>query len=281
MFDWQDMRCFLAAAKVGSLTGAAVELGVDHATIGRRVAKLEAAIGVKLIHRLPRSMQLTDQGAALLAAAGPMGDSAEAIGRHLRGQVEGLCGRVTVSALPALAAFVIAPRLPRLCEEHPGLRLILSATSMVASLERGDADIAIGFVRPALAGRIVRRIGNLRFSLYGAAAMAAQRPEDWQFVGFEESLAGIVQQTWLDDFALARPFVLRTNDVTTQLAATRAGLGAALLPCILADADGGLVRLDTDRPPPSRPLWMSVHGDVRRSPVVRVVMDHMIRTFAD
>ncbi|WP_244497117.1 LysR family transcriptional regulator [Aureimonas sp. D3] len=279
MFDWQDMRYFLAAAKAGSLTKAAIELGVDHATVGRRVARLEAAIGVKLLHRLPRSTQLTEQGGALVNAAAAMEESAEATVRHLRGQVNGLSGQVTVSALPALAAFIIAPDLPVLLGAHPGLRLILSATSTVTSLERGEADIAIGFVRPAMAGRIVRRVGHLRFGLYGAPVLAARASEDWQFIGFEESLGGIVQQQWLDGFVTGRPFVLRTNDVTTQVQAARAGLGAALLPSILGDAEKELIRLDAA--PPSRPLWMSVHADVRRSPVVRAVMDHLVRTFAE
>lgn len=280
MFDWQDMRYFLTAARLGSLTGAAVELGVDHATVGRRVARLEAAVGVKLLHRLPRSTQLTEQGAALAAAAGGMAGGAEAIVRHLRGHMDGLSGQVTVSALPALAAFVIAPSLPVLLREHPGIRLTLSATSTVASLERGEADIAIGFLRPTLAGRVVRRIGQLRFSLYGVPALLSRPLDHWAFIGFEESLGGIVQQKWLDDFAAGRSFVLRSNDVTTQVQATRAGVGAALLPCILGDAEPGLVQLDTASAPPPRPLWMSVHTDVRRSPLVRIVMDHMIRVFA-
>lgn len=279
MFDWQDLRYFLTAARLGSLTAAAKRLGVDHATVGRRVARLETAIGAKLLTRLPRSTRLTEQGVALMEAAAAMEEDAQAIVRHLRGQVAGLSGTVTVSALPALAAFVIAPSLSRLADRHPGIRVVLSATSAIASLERGEADIAIGFVRPNLPGRVVRRVGTMPFAVYGTPALAACPPERWTFIGFEGALAGIPQQKWLNDFAGARSFTLRSNDVVTQAQAARAGIGAALLPCFLGDGDPGLARLEVD-PPPSRPLWMSVHADVRRSLTVRAVMDHLVHLFA-
>lgn len=281
MFDWQDLRYFLTAARLGSLAAAATELRVDHATVGRRIARLEAAIDVKLLVRLPRSTRLTERGAALAEVAGRMANDAEAVVRHLRAQQDGLSGTVTVSTLPALAAFVIAPRLPELSARHPGIRLILSTTTAIASLERGDADIAIGFVQPDLAGRVVRQIAKLPFSLYGAPALAARPPESWAFIGFEDSLAEIAQQKWLNRFSAGRPFALRSNDVVTQAQGARAGLGAALLPCFVGDCEPALVRLDAELPPPIRALWMSVHADVRRSHAVRAVMDHVIGIFAD
>lgn len=280
MFDWQDLRYFLTAARAGSLTAAAHELGIDHATVGRRIARLEAAIGVTLFVRLPRSTRLTEHGAALAAAARVMEEDAGRVARHLRGHGTSLSGAVAVSALPALAALVIAPSLPVLAVAHPGIRIVLSATSAVASLERGEADISIGFVRPDLPGRVVRRIGDLPFALYGTPLFAARPAGDWTFIGFEESLGDIPQQKWLTAFAARRPFTLRSNDVMTQAQGARAGIGAALLPCFVGDAEAGIARLESDPAPPSRPLWMSVHADVRRVPAVRAVMDHLAALFA-
>ncbi len=266
---------FLATARLGSLTAAATELGVDHATMGRRVARLESAIGRKLITRLPRSTRLTEDGVALVAAASSLEDGAAAVIRHLRGRPPELSGSVTVSALPGVAAFLIAPSLPVFTQKHPGIRLVLTATSIVASLERGEADIAIGFVRPRLPGRVVRRVGELSFALYGSADLADQPPGNWAFIGFEASLEDIPQQRWLRAFAAGRPFSLRSNDVVTQMQGARAGAGVALLPCLAGDAAADLVRLTGQPAPASRPLWMSVHADVRRSPAVRAVMDYL------
>ena len=61
MFDWEDMRHFIALAETGTLSGAARALKVDHATVGRRVSALEQALGGPLIERLPKRWVLTEK----------------------------------------------------------------------------------------------------------------------------------------------------------------------------------------------------------------------------
>lgn len=276
MLDWQDLHHFTVVARLGSLTAAARELGVDHATVGRRLASLEAALGLKLIDRLQRSSRLTDQGVALAAVAMPMEELAQAVQRHIRGATSPLSGTVIVSALPALASFMIAPSLVTLRAKHPALKVVLSATSAIASLDRGEADISIGFVRPAADTRIVRKVGSLRLGLYANRDYARQAPEHWAFIGFEEPLQHIPQQRWLTQFAAERPFALRSSDVTTQREAARTGVGIAVLPCFMAEQDTDLVRIATTTEPAARAIWMSVHADMRRSLAVRATMDHLI-----
>lgn len=279
MLNWQDLQYFLAVAEHGSLSAAAQALGVDHTTVSRRVASLESGTGLKLIDRLPRSTRLTEQGLALVRAAAPMAVIANDVQRHVRGQGPGICGTVVISALPLLASLVIAPSLARLRCSHPQLQVVLSATAALASLERGEADLSLGLVRPEAQGRVVRKVGQLPLALYGHAGHAGTAPEDWVFIGFERSLEHIAQQRWLQDVAGARPFVLRSNDVQTQYQAVKSGLGLGLLPCLLGDADEQLVRLQVDAAPLTRTLWLSVHADIRKTPAVRVVMDHLIATF--
>ncbi|MGV1898593.1 LysR family transcriptional regulator [Agrobacterium vitis] len=279
MLDWQDLRYFLAVAQHGSLTAAARVLGVDHATVGRRIAHLEATTGLKLIDRLPRATRLTVHGQSLAEAAKAMERGAEGVHRHLRGKSTGLSGSVVVSALPVISAFVIARSLSQLRLNHPDLQVVLLASSSVASLEKGEADLSLGFVRPRAEGRIVREMGLLPLALYAASSLADMAIENQSFIGFEQSFGHIEQQRWLEDVAGSRPFALRTNDVVTQHQAARAGLGLALLPCLLGDADEGLVRVAVGRATPSRQLWLSVHADIRKSPAVRAVMDHLIETF--
>lgn len=205
-----------------------------------------------------------------------MEGTANAIVRHLQSHPYGVPATVTVSALPILSAFLIAPSLPGFAKTHPEIQIVLSATSAVASLERAEADIAIGFVRPRLPGRIVRQIGELSLALYARHGYIDEQSERWMFIGFESSLGDILQQRWLAAFAADRPFALRTNDVVTQAQAARAGLGIALLPRLLGDADPGLVNLKTLPAPPGRKLWISVHADVRQSAAVRAAMAHLI-----
>ncbi|OLF56074.1 LysR family transcriptional regulator [Pseudomonas chlororaphis] len=279
MTDWQDLHHFIVVARLGSLTAAAKALRVDHATVGRRVSSLEASLGLKLLERLPRASRLTEAGAVLAAIAQPMERLVDEVERHARGSV-GLSGTVSVSTLALLASGLLVPSLATLRATCPDLKIVLDTTSSVASLERGEADIALGYVRPDEAGRIVRRVGQVRFGFYASPAYAALAPADWTFIGFAESLEHIPQQRWLQEFAAQRPFILRSNDVNAQQAAARAAVGVALLPCFIANPDPGLVRVAPLRAGDARELWLSVHADVRRSAAVRRVMDHLIEVLA-
>lgn len=279
MIDWQDLNHLVTLGRLGSLAAAAKALHVDHATVSRRITSLEKSVGLKLVIRLPKSCRLTEDGEALVAIASEMGNAADAVGRYVRHASMPLSGTVTISALPALATAVIAPSLPALRERHQGLKVVLSATSAIVSLAKGDADIAIGFVRPETPASIVRRIGTLALGLYGSQAAVSLPTSKWVFVGFEQTLSHIPQQAWLSKFAGAREFVLRSNDVATQQAAARAGLGLAVLPALVADQDSGLFRIDVDDGPQPRELWLSVHSDLRNSSVVRATIDHLIKVF--
>lgn len=88
------------------------------------------------------------------------------------------------------------------------------------------------------------------------------------------------QQKWLLDIADNRRVVCELNDIGGHLAAARSGIGVAGLPCFLGDADPGLVKLDHDNALFSRDIWLVIHRDMKRSPVIRAVMDYFAECFA-
>jgi len=103
MFDWDDMRVFATLAREGSLAGAARTLGVNHATVSRRVAALEEELGIRLVTRLARSTPLTAEGAAIAELATAMEDGAQAVLRKARDATATLSGKVTIATSPVLA----------------------------------------------------------------------------------------------------------------------------------------------------------------------------------
>lgn len=278
--DWEDLRFFLALSRCGSLSAAARELDVDHATVGRRIAALEASLGLRLIDRLPRSRPLTEDGAAIAAVAERMESLAEDVLLRSRGAALTLAGTVRVSLPPVLATFCVAPRIEALRRVHPRLKLTLLASASFAALDRGEADIAIRMSRPEEESAVARRVGVMRFGLYASADVARRPPEQWEFVGFDESLGHLAQQAWLRKFAGARRIVFEANDLFAQQAAARAGTGAAALPDFMGDDDPGLVGLPAEPPPPERDLWLIAYPDLRRSPAVRAVMDFLVDCIA-
>ncbi len=273
MFDWEDLRHFAALARDGSLSAAARRLGVDHVTVARRVAALEAALGLKLVDRRPRATALTADGARIAALAEGMATAAEAIARAVRAAQPGIAGQVTVSAPPALASSLLAPRLDRLAARHPGLQLRLIGEKRTASLARGEADVALRLSRPTEPSLVARRIGRFGFALYAAPGyLAARTPDAYGFIAYDESADELPQQRWLASIVGSRPIVLRTSELEAQRAAARAGLGVALLPRFMADGEPGLAPVDAAGALPEREAWLVVHADLQHAPAVRAVM---------
>lgn len=270
--DWQNLRYFLALARTGSLSAAARELRVDHATVSRRVAAFEQALGVRLIERLPRRAALTEDGRAVAALGVDMEAQAQRIERRARGTALSLIATVRVSAPPAVAARLIAPCVAAFCRINPGVTLVLSGVSDIVALDRAEADIAVRLVRPEDPELLASRVGRAAFGLYAAPELAASPPQEWRFVAYDESLDHLPQQQWLKGFAADRSIVLRTTDLFCQLEAARSGAGAAVLPHFLAELEPSLVRLPSGSTPPSRDIWLATYPDLKRSAAIRLVM---------
>ena len=274
MTDWEDIRHFLAVAQIGTLSGAARSLKVDHATVSRRLAALEAALDVRLVDRLPRSCRLTTIGRQVFERAMEMEAGAHGIARLAKAAHAPLVGRVTLSAPPVLVAHLLAEHLARFRAEYPDILLSLSAQGQQVSLSRREADVAVRLVRPNEASSVTRKIGTMAFGLYAHRAYAHRAaPERWQFIAFDQSFADMPQQRWLLGIAGDRPVACELNHMSEHLIAVRAGVGVAGLPCFIGEEDHDLVRIDEDVPSFSRDIWLVVHRDLRKNVAVRAVMD--------
>lgn len=280
--NWEDLRHVLALARHGTLSATARTLGVNHATVARRVAALEAAVGRTLFDRRADGYALTADGQTLMEAAAPMEAAALAV-LHRLDHGAGLSGVVRLTATRAMADGFLAPRLGALAASHPGIALELVTGSRAFSLARREADLALRLGRPAdssLRGRKVARVGH---AFYAAEAWRAQ-PQAAPLIGFDGDSHGVPEAAWLDRFASGRRFALRSDSWTTQAAAAAAGLGVALLPHYLAALHLGLAPVEMGAVPPDAELWLLVRPDLAAVPRVRAVADFvtvLCRTHAD
>jgi len=280
--DWEDLRHFAAFVDAGSLSAAAVRLGVDHATVARRIAALEASLAVKLVDRRTRVPSLTAEGERIAALVTRMETEAFAVVRAARGLRPALGGVVSISAPPTIANALIAPRLASLRTRHPEIRVRLLGEKRLAKLARREADIAIRLVRPTESGLVRRRLGTIVFELYATASyLSGRRPATYEFIGFDRDDDALPQQRWLVDVAGERPIALRTNDLESQLSAACAGVGVALLPGFLATRHRELRRVAVRQRPIAREVWLVVHGDLRPAPAVRAVMDFLVEATSE
>ncbi|CUJ92707.1 Gcv operon activator [Achromobacter sp. 2789STDY5608615] len=276
MFDWQDLYYFTVLARTQSLSAAARELQVEHATVGRRIDALEKSLGLRLVDRLPRSRPLTEDGRALARLAGAMTEIATGVEQLSRIASIEVAGTVRVSAPPSLASHCLAPRMAALRERHPKLNVVLLPSRSRVALDRGEADIALRTVRPEEEALVRRKIGVVRFALYGSPGFGEQPADQWRFIAYDESGDALPQQAWLHQIRRHRPVVFAASDLAAQQMAARSGLGAVVLPTIVGDSDAMLQRLAVEGEAPSRDLWLAVFPDLRRSPAVKAVMDFLV-----
>lgn len=276
MLDWDDLRFFAAVSEEGSLAGAGRRLRVDHVTVARRVAALEAKTGLKLVDRRQRKTVLTAAGMRMAAHARRMQDEAFSLERSLLTSRDDLTGDIAVSLPPLLATAWVAPALARFFDAHPGISLTLTGEARSASLTRREADIVMRLSRPTSETLVARRVGAVRYRLFGAASYLASVPSDKRrYVTFDEAFRDLPHQVWLrsvvgEDCTV----VLRSNELPIQASAVAAGAGVAALPDFVG-ATAGLVDADPQERHFDREVWLAWHEDLRDQPAIAAVVDFL------
>lgn len=275
MADWEDLRHFAALAEAGSLSGAARLIGVEHATIARRVARLEAQTGRKLVDRRGRRFRLTIEGEKIARIAHAMEETAAAVERARVGwQSSPLVAEVTISAPPAYATARLARPLAESRRLYPGIRVCVIGETRHASLDRREADIAIRLSRPTVGDLTCVKVGESQFRLYGSASYLEATPtEAWEFVAYDETLDAAPQQARLLALLGGRTIGLRASTLEMQLAFLLANGGVGMLPDFVAEGRDELVVADPDEPPLTREVWLVVHTDMKDAPAIRAVID--------
>jgi len=285
MIDWDDLRYFLAIHRTGSLAGAAVQLGINPTTVGRRLAALEERAETRLFDRTPAGYVLTAAGRDILPRAERMEGEALAVERDIAGSDQRVAGVVCVTATEMLTTRFIAPHLARFSARYPGITLDLWCTNAAVSLVRREADVALRLSRPREDDVISRQLADIALALYASAAYVERcgRPDDPErtlaghaVIGFAQTPPFRVENEWFDVRAEGARVVMRSDSVSSIYAATAAGLGIALLPRAVADHDPQLVRLPTETSPRPRVIWQTMHRALRNNARVRAVTEFLV-----
>ena len=264
-FDWNELKFFLAVARSGGLSGAAAVLGTSASTVSRHIDALERRIGRKLFLRQQSGYALTDEGNELLAQAGQV-EQAMAVAAHAahRPAQQEVSGVVRLATTEMLAQYLVAPRLAALRTLHPALRVELDIAMGAVNLSRREADLALRMAAPddGAGDYIAKRIGKVDFALYSAAGVPHDRDD---YISWDGAWDGLPMAASLRAAFDGVPPVLACNSLPTQIAAARVGVGAAMLPCFIGDADPALLRTQRQAAPVSRDLWLVCHRDLKAS----------------
>lgn len=275
MHDWENLRFLSVLAREGSFSAAARRLGVEHATVSRRLAALEADCGLRLLDRRGKKVTLTADGERMAAVALRMEEEALGAARLASVARIGLSGTVTISAPPALMGLRLIGPLVWLRQQHPDLTIHVVGEIRQASLDRREADVAVRLTRPERGDLTITRIGEMVFHFYATESyLKATSPEGWQFIAYGSGpMEDSPQSRRLKAFAAGRPVGFLASSLDLQMAAAIAGGGIAILPDFMAETEPCLTTIDEGCAPLRREVWLAVHADLHGAPAVRAVVE--------
>ncbi len=274
--DWGDLRVFLAVARDESLSGAGRRLGLDPATVGRRMARLEAGAGAALFAKSPMGYALTDAGARLVPAAEAAEAAMEGVREALSGP-EGLTGQIRIGAPDGCANYLLPQVLTTLCAQNPGLEVQIVALPRVFNLSKREADMAIGVSRPEAGRLTVQKLTDYRLHLaahpdYLASAPALTTTDDLvrhRLVGYIPDMIFDDQLDYLTGLG-AGSLPMASNSVPVQLQLLRSGAGIGVTHDFALPFAPELVRVLRGQVSLTRAFWLIRHeGDARSSRLAR------------
>ncbi len=269
--DWDDMRIFLAVARADSLSAAGRRLAIDASTVGRRVARLEQALGAKLFVKTPQGYALAPEGERLL----PHAEAAEAALSGAEDALSGpgdLSGQLRIGAPDGCANYLLPQVSARICEAHPGLEIQIVALPRVFNLSKREADMAIAVSQPQAGRLVVQRLTDYNLHLAAHEDYLRAHPP----ILSREDLRGHRMIGYIPDMIFDRELdylaetgmewaQLTSNSVSVQMQAIRVGAGLGIVHDFAIPFCPGVRRVLTGQVALRRGFWLIRHADDRRS----------------
>jgi DNA-binding transcriptional LysR family regulator len=284
MFDWDDLKHFLAVAQHGSTTAAGRALGIDQSTVQRRLAELEKRIGQPLVKRHPTGYQLTAYGVQLLPHAKLIERDMLALQQFLQSSSRELNGVIRLTCPePIVSRITGSGLLDRLSARHPGLRVEFVMSDRYVDLHKGEADVALRSGDTVDNALIGRKIADSLWAVYGGREYLArhgspQRHEDLAahaWTGFDATMAKHRATQWLHDVAPDARMVATSGSVLGAVHSVKANVGLGALPTALGDAEPDLVRVLGPIPELTRSWRMLTTRQLRRTPRVSAFFEFL------
>jgi DNA-binding transcriptional LysR family regulator len=293
MFNWDDLKHFLAFARKGSMLAAAKAQGVNHSTVYRRLAELERRLGRTLVERHLNGYRLTELGEGLLPYAARVEEAIAACERYLASCDRQLAGLLRVTCSSAAGNRLMGtPLLETFRAQFPRLRVELIISDNILDLSKGEADIAIRNLSGRLDDETLvgRKIGVQAWAVYASRSYIERHgrpdcPKDIAshiVVILDGVLARTAAARWLSTVAPAARVGARSETWADLIVAVKSGAGLAPLSVAAGEYETQLVRVTDAIPELVTHFYVVVHKDMQRVPRIRAFLDFVdgeIKTF--
>ncbi len=284
---WRDLRTVLAVARTGSLSSAARQLGISHATVFRHVNQIEAKLEVKLFERGRDGYSLTTAGEAVSELAEKFDRDLVVLERQLLGEELQPRGLVRITTTDTLLINFLSPIFADLQKAYPEIELEINCSNELVNLNRREAEIAIRPSKASPDNMVGRKLADIRVGIYGSVnehqdlvegrnvVPNLDRLRELNWIGPDESLAHHPINSWLQNNDLTSRVRTRHNSLLAAADAVRNGGGIAILPCFMAAIDPTLLALNAPLDGFDNELWLLTHPDLRKVGRIRACMDFL------
>lgn len=281
--DWDKLRIFHAVADAGSLTHAGDTLHLSQSAVSRQVRALEESLNTTLFHRHARGLILTEQGELLFDATSAMTKRLDAAAARIRDSEEEVFGDLRVTTTIAFGSLWLAPRLDKLYEKYPDLRIDLMLEEKVLDLPMREADVAIRMKEPSQADLIRKRLMSVRMRLYTSPDYLAQNGEintiedlrDHRLICQNPSSAQVTAGAQLVQHLQSYNItsLLTVNNYYGVLQAIRHNLGVGVLPDYLIEDFPQMVRVLPELESTEVPVYLAYPEELRHSQRIHAFRD--------
>ena len=281
--DWDKLRIFHAVADAGSLTHAGDTLHLSQSAVSRQVRALEESLNTILFHRHARGLILTEQGELLFDATSAMIKRLDAAAARIRDSEEEVFGDLRVTTTIGFGSLWLAPRLDKLYEKYPDLRIDLMLEEKVLDLPMREADVAIRMKEPSQADLIRKRLMSVRMRLYATQEYLDQNGD----IASVEDLQNhrlICQNTTSAQVSAGAQLVqnlqsqgvksmLTVNNYYGVLQAVRHNLGVGVLPDYLIEDFPDMIRVLPELESSEVPVYLAYPEELRHSQRIHAFRD--------
>ena len=254
--DWDKLRIFHAVADAGSLTHAGDTLHLSQSAVSRQIRSLEESLNAILFHRHARGLILTEQGELLFDATKSMSKRIDAASARIKDSEEEIYGELRVTTTIGFGSLWLAPRLPKLYEAYPQLKIDLMLEERVLDLPMREADVAIRMRRPKQLNYIQKKLIDLKYYMYGSNKYLEKygMPKTvgdlnkHKFISFGKGAPSpVYNPEWalklgMHDGKKRKP-IMKVNSVMGLLLAVETGVGLAALPEYLVSNSSNIIKV--------------------------------------
>jgi len=274
--NWDDLRIVAAVRDAGTYAGASAQLRIDETTVGRRLARIERTLGVRLFEAVDGLRRPTAECESVVAHVQAMARHVADIGRVADNQA-GLSGRFRIASTNAVAEEILSPRLDGLLSAHPGVSVQFLTSSENVKFSRWQADLAIRLRKPDKGDFTIAKLGEFRLYLI-EPAVADAAPI---VCAYPDELGSIPETLALKARGMQERARLVTNNVRVIRTLIATHQAAGILPDSISAELLADPHLRATLLPRRRDVWLLVQNHLRRDPAARVVIDWLRGCFAE